>query len=580
MPDPPSIYDYITPEFTNAKSSYDYWHDLCSKFGPHALRGSTLNLQPFQELLPQCVEQDLISQSDADYLLRGIVEGFDFDLDESKIPNGYRPNYRSAFDNKGTITDALRKRVASGKTLKLGVWNSKDPLPTGSRGCVVPQGGVPQKLEPDSIRPVSDHTKTGFNAAVDMTNMQHTLDTYNEIGRELQYAYYMRVEDVDGAFPIIPLAPRLWKYMYVHWFDVDRPLAEQTRPNTLYLHAFGDFGTAPMPAIWDKFFRGVKAMARVAGVLTLPMPHFVDDSSLIGPDAKLVDAEAIRLGDFLLTLGVSFKDIKSRPAAMRQLVLGFWWDSVARTRTLETHKLKLYLDHLRSAHDSHYLTLHDMQVLSGRMQRAALTMPPRATVYLANILKLMKGLRMPWHRRRLNAAVRKDLQMLITVLEENSGRGYFSYDQFGRAHDVYTDAAKERRHTGGGYFSLCGAYDMWIYGGSASRRPIDYLEGDAVLRAARDLGPTWRKKVVPVWIDNSSFCYSLQKGRSKAERLNVLLRQLFILSVRYECVFEPHWLPSADNVAADALSRGDWERFQAYADEHLPRGIRLARRGL
>ena len=196
-----------------------------------------------------CVAAGSLTQSEADYLLRGIEFGFDFDLDESKIPAGYRPNYRSAFENKSKVTDALRKRVLSGKTLRLGAWNAKDPLPTGSEGCVVPQGAVAKKLEPDSVRPVSDHTKTGFNAAVDMSRMQHTLDTYNEIGRELQYSYYMRVEDVDGAFPVIPLAPRLWKYMYVHWFDVNLPLEGQKAPNTLYIHVFGDFGTSPMPAI-------------------------------------------------------------------------------------------------------------------------------------------------------------------------------------------------------------------------------------------------------------------------------------------------------------------------------------------
>ena len=527
-----------------------------------------------------CVAAGSLSQSEADYLLRGIEFGFDFDLDESKIPTGYRPNYRSAFENKSKVTDALRKRVLTGKTLRLGAWNAKDPLPTGSEGCVVPQGAVAKKLEPDSVRPVSDHTKTGFNAAVDMSRMQHTLDTYNEIGRELQYSYYMRVEDVDGAFPVIPLAPRLWKYMYVHWFDVNLPLEGQKAPNTLYIHVFGDFGTSPMPAIWDKFFRGVKAMAQVAGVLTLPMPHFVDDSSLIGPNSAKVDEEAERLGEFLITLGISFKGLKSRKASMVQLVLGFWWDSVERTRTLESHKLELYLSHLRQAKTARYLTLHDMQVLAGRMQRAALTMPPRAIVYLAHILRLMKGLTMPWHRRRVNAAVRRDIDMLISVLETNSGRGYFSYDRFGRAKDVFTDAAKERRHTGGGYFSTCGAYDFWVYGGSTSRQPIDYLEGDAVLRVAQDLGHTWKNKVVPIWIDNTSFCYSFEKGRSKAERLNILLRKLFLLSVKHECVFEPHWLASADNVAADALSRGDMQRFKAHVDEHFPGGLRLARRGV
>ena len=102
----------------------------------------------------------------------------------------------------------------------------------------------------------------------------------------------MRVEDIDGAFPILPLAPDMWRYMYVWWYDVDRPLEGQTEPNTLYVHTFADFGTGMMPGIWDMFFRCVKAMARYEGVLTLPMPHYVDDNSLIGPDATEVDVEA------------------------------------------------------------------------------------------------------------------------------------------------------------------------------------------------------------------------------------------------------------------------------------------------
>ena len=42
--------------------------------------------------------------------------------------------------------------------------------------------------------------------------------------------------------------------MYVWWFDVDRPLEEQDAPNTLYMHVFADFGTGPLPGIWDTFF--------------------------------------------------------------------------------------------------------------------------------------------------------------------------------------------------------------------------------------------------------------------------------------------------------------------------------------
>ena len=46
------------------------------------------------------------------------------------------------------------------------------------------------KLEPDAVRPFSDHTKTGFNAACDMGAVAHTLDTYMEIAAELKPGYF------------------------------------------------------------------------------------------------------------------------------------------------------------------------------------------------------------------------------------------------------------------------------------------------------------------------------------------------------------------------------------------------------
>ena len=50
---------------------------------------------------------------------------------------------------------------------------------------------------------------------------------------------------------------------------------------------------------------------------------FVDDNSLIGPVMHLVNEEASKLGVYMGALGVPFKDLKSRTAAMVQLVLGF-----------------------------------------------------------------------------------------------------------------------------------------------------------------------------------------------------------------------------------------------------------------
>ena len=102
--------------------------------------------------------------------------------------------------------------------------------------------------------------------------------------------------------------------------------------------------------------------------------------------------------------------------------------------------------------------------------------------------------------------------------------------------------------------------------GGPQRAPIDFFEGQAVLRAANAIGHRWRGCRVPIYIDNSAFQLSFAKGRSKAPRLNQLLRELFFLSVRLDCVFYPIWISTHDNVAADALSRGDFARFFEFVE--------------
>ena len=548
------------------------------KDGACALAGNTIDVAAFERLAPRVIEAGLVSADDVAYVLTGLRQGFDLGVDEGQL-RGKRVhrNYKSAYEKRDLVTDALRKRVAKGKTLKLGSFSGDVRDLPGDAGLVVPNGSVAKKLEPDAVRPFSDHTKTGFNAACDMTAVEHTLDTYNEIARELKPGYFMRVEDVDGAFPILPLHPRVWKYMYVWWFDVDRPLCEQEQPNTLYMHVFADFGTGPLPGIWDKFFRLCKAMAVVSGVLTLPMPHFVDDNSVIGPDQAGVDEVARRVGEYLASIGVPFKHLKSREAASRQLVLGFWWDSVSRTRTLEEPKLRLYLDFLREMAERRTMTLQELQVLSGRIQRATMTMPPGATVYLANVLALMSGLKLPWHKRRVTREARLDMRLLADVLEANLGRGYFSYDHFEWAPPVFTDASKEASFAGGGFFSADGAYDYWEYGRSDRRKHIHTLEGDAVLRAARALAPRWRHKRVPIFIDNSSFQLSFKKGRSRAPELNRILRELFWISAKFDCIFVPNWISTDDNICADALSRGQLQRFLDSTNEFPSACKRLQR---
>ena len=63
------------------------------------------------------------------------------------------------------------------------------------------------------------------------------------------------------------------------------------------------------------------------------------------------------------------------------------------------------------------------------------------------------------------------------------------------------------------------------------------------------------------FIDNSAFLQSGAKGRSRAKRLNDLLRELFGLMIKFGFVIAWTWIATDDNVNADHLSRGRVAEF-------------------
>jgi hypothetical protein len=302
---------------------------------------------------------------------QGLRYGFMCGVDLTRM-RGHRwfRNYPSAEAHKGAVVKAIMKRVAVEKTLDLGVWNGA--LGTHVRSlfsatAIFPMGAVEkdQLLEPGAARPTDDHTRTGLNAATDLSFLGHSLDTYNEIAWFLKQDYFMRVSDVDAAFPMLPFHPDLWRFMFFRFYATpDSPFQH------LFVHLCGDFGTSGMPGVFKMFFVDVVVnMARSVQVLTLPLPVYVDDCALIGAICMVVDAEMAAFHAWAeVVCGVYFKVVKDKQAARTQLMLGFVWDSRTLTRSLEERKFWAYLEMLLELSGRSTLTLREMQSAAGKLK--------------------------------------------------------------------------------------------------------------------------------------------------------------------------------------------------------------------
>jgi len=176
------------------------------------LPGVTIDYWRLRPLIEAAVAKGFVPMRDAVYVLRGLRFGFDLGVDVALL-KGKRwfGNYSSALDSREQVTQAVRERVSACKTIALCACGLKDARLLPWASCrVFPLGAVSKPLEPDTVRPISDHTKSGLKAATDDSRLKHTLNTYEEIADFFKRGHVMRMMDVKGAFPLLPLAPILW----------------------------------------------------------------------------------------------------------------------------------------------------------------------------------------------------------------------------------------------------------------------------------------------------------------------------------------------------------------------------------
>lgn len=525
--------------------------------GACSLPGCTLDYNRFVPVLQRAVKRGFIIPSIAHYTLRSLRFGYTGGAIRDQLERaGHREfrNYPSAVTARVAVTRALNKRIAHGKSLVLGEWSNSLRTSVSllfAAWFIFPMGAVPKALELEEMRPTSDHTRSGFNSMCDLAGLRHSLDTYNEIAMGFLKGYFMHVSDVADAFPTLPVAPWVWPFLMCRFFTDDC-----SNRLSLIVHLFADFGGAGWPGEFKVFFCDVVVgMARSELILTLEMPIYVDDMGLMGPLARVLGAQMRSFQLFAMWLGLLFKWLKDRHAARRQLMIGFWWDSISRTRTLEERKLVQYMEMLLDFSTRTSLSLLERQRGIGRMIRIVMTLPAGAKCLMGEMLRLARGLKLPWQQRRTTRMERSDCLHMHKYLENTLGKGYFSYDQFEWAPDTRGDACKSHRSAGGGYASRCGRFYHCTYGASARRKPIVVLEGDQLVAQCQHLQHNWGHKLVPAGIDNQSFQFAQAKGWSHSLPVHDLLRILFELQLRGGYVLVSYWLNTFENDVADHFSR-------------------------
>ena len=386
-------------------------------------------------------------------------------------------------------------------------------------------------------------------------------------------------QDVASAFPCLALHRDMWPLFAFLWFDLRSPDNDPADPalhqSCLYFHTHGLFGPRDWPYIWTMYMLFVTMVATASGI---PLaPPYLDDVPHVRERRSEVVFDLERFADLLASLGTPEKPLKRVGPLQKCEILGRLFNS--RTFTVAVPKEKM--DRFRAAlrrlfapgPASGKAPLAAIQQFCGQAAFVGTVLHPAFNSYMSPIYALLRRVntqdpRRRHHNVRITSEAKWAGRALVADIHRFQHRVSINPDlTHSPGLAIYSDACgsptpgwgfASRRHFQAGRFSP-----------PLSHWHINVLELLAALYGVQAHLQWLPRTVVRLYIDSQVVVAWISKGRAggaDAERRrlsNSILRELFALALEHDFLFDVRWLASADNAAADALSRSDFTRFSA-----------------
>jgi len=268
--------------------------------------------------------------------------------------------------------------------------------------------------------------------------------------------------------------------------------------------------------------------------------------------ASTAQDDFVLLGEMLSSLGLKEAANKSVSPSTRMEFLGITFDTRKMTVEVTPERVQELLVLLKTWQDRKSASKKDIQSLIGKLQFAAKCVAS-GRLFVSRILYLLRGLKLPTHRRKLSKEFRKDIGWWQSFLVKFNGVSIMQ-DQHWLSPDtvVSTDACLEGA---GGWIE--GEFFSSLFPDSilASGWHINALELLSLLIALRLWCPKFKGKKLKVFCDNEASVTVLNSGRCRDKLMLDLLREIAFLCAVNHCMIRAVHLAGVDNRLADSLSR-------------------------
>jgi len=451
-----------------------------------------------------------------------------------------RPNHASAFAHSHIVTDSIQSEIAKGRIKEV------ETLPANY--YCSPIGLVPK---------LSDGKQTGWRTIFDLSSPEgHSVndgipkqygsivyETINDaiwLVAQAGKGAVMMKRDLKSAFRHIPINPCDYWLLLFEW------------QGKFYVDMFLPFGLRTAPRIFNLFAEALHWIFETLEEWNVT--HYLDDFLFVfppGTDTVLLSAEFDRI---LANLGLAKAAEKDADGCV-VIHLGFEFDSVKMQVTLPSSKKQRALDAVESLLSSSTISVTALESALGFLSHCCQVVP-LGRPFLRQLFSLLCQCseRRRFRKIRIPRAAKEDLRWWQKFLASWSA---ISIIQPSRSiYDVATDAS--------GTKGIGGVHRGHVFSERTPTRHrskhIDWKEMFAVLHAFLLWHESWRSGLVRLACDNAAVVDAINKHSIKGKTVRPLQSILLIAAV-FDIALLAFWIPSEENMVADAASRHDYARL-------------------
>jgi hypothetical protein len=460
------------------------------------------------------------------------------------IPAGHvqRQNHSTAYAHPEIITESIQSELRKGRIKQI----SESDLPDNVFCSPI---GLTPKL--------ANGIQTGWRVIFDLscpegssvndgipkeygTLVYETLNDAVQLVAQAGKGAIMMKRDLKAAFRHVPMNPCDYWLLIFEW------------NGQFFVDMFLPFGLRTAPRIFNLFAEALHWVLET--LFEWNLTHYLDDFLFVFPPGTDITPLSAQFDEVLAEFGLT-KAMEKDMDGCVVVHLGFEFDSINMQVRLPLNKKQRAVEAVNTLLASSTAPLSMLESTLGFLSHCCQVVP-LGRPFLRNLFSQVCRSQARHHRNRIriNHDSRSDLQWWLQFLTSWSS---ISMIQLSRtAFDVATDAS--------GAKGIGGVHCRIVFSERIPSRhktkKIDWKELFAVLHAFMLWHERWKGGKVRLACDNSSVVDAINKHSIKGPAI-VPLQRIFLIAAVYDIEILPFWVPSAENMVADAASRFDYKRL-------------------